>query len=90
MAGVEEFEDLLTIQQVGSILGVDEDTVRWWLRTNQLAGYKIGKIWRIPKAVVQQLLEAARNTPGPGSLVTRLKGKGKTLESESLAPGSMG
>lgn len=38
---------LLTIQDVAAHLQVSSHTVRRWLRTGELRGYKIGRGWRV-------------------------------------------
>jgi excisionase family DNA binding protein len=58
---MEEFEELLTVEEAAHALRVDEDTVRLWLRTDQLPGYKLGKSWRIPRSSLLDFLRQSRN-----------------------------
>jgi excisionase family DNA binding protein len=47
--------EYLTCKQLAVIFSVREITVREWLRRGRLAGVKIGKAWRIPRAVIEKL-----------------------------------
>ena len=50
--------DLLTVPDVASRLRVSEETVRSWLRKNELSGYNFGGRtgWRVPATEVERLL----------------------------------
>lgn len=50
-------ERYLTVEQAAEVLQVHPDTVRQWLRGSQLAGRKIGRIWRIPESEIRKLLQ---------------------------------
>ncbi len=39
--------EYLTIPEVAEKLGVNGETVRHWLKSKQLGGFKAGKQWRI-------------------------------------------
>lgn len=52
-------ERYLTVEQAAEVLQVHPDTVRQWLRGSQLAGRKIGRIWRIPESGLANLLQPA-------------------------------
>lgn len=49
---------LLTVADVALRLKVSQETVREWLRTDQLTGYNLGGQagWRIPVAEIDRLL----------------------------------
>lgn len=53
-------DELLTVPQIALRLKVTEETVRQWLRTNQIHGYNFGGRtgWRIPASEVGTLLSA--------------------------------
>ena len=55
-----ETGEFLTVPDVASRLKVSRETVREWLRTEQLAGYNLrGRAgWRISTAEVDRLLNA--------------------------------
>ncbi len=48
-------ERFLTVEQVAQTLQVHLDTVRHWLRTGQLKGSKIGRVWRVPESELHKL-----------------------------------
>jgi len=50
--------ELLTVLDVAARLKVTEETVRWWLRKNELNGYNFGGRtgWRIPESEIERLL----------------------------------
>lgn len=59
--------ELLTVPDVASRLKVSEETVRGWLRRNELHGYNFGGRtgWRIPESEIERLLnlKAGKRTP---------------------------
>lgn len=54
------FEDLLTVEEAAHALRIDEDTVRNWLRTGQISGYKLGRSWRISRSDLKAFLVASK------------------------------
>lgn len=50
--------ELLTVPDVATRLKVTEETVRGWLRRNELHGYNFGGRtgWRIPESEIERLL----------------------------------
>lgn len=50
---------LLTVAQAAAALGVSEMTVYRALRSRELAGIKIGGTYRVPRAFVERMLDAA-------------------------------
>jgi excisionase family DNA binding protein len=55
-----ETGEFLTVPDVASRLKVSKETVREWLRTEQLTGYNLGGRagWRVSAAEVERLLSA--------------------------------
>jgi excisionase family DNA binding protein len=55
-------DDLLTVADIAARLRVSAETVREWLRTDQLRGYNFGGRtgWRIPTSEVDQFLVRKR------------------------------
>lgn len=51
-------EELLTVEEAATRLKVDVETVRRWLRSGQLSGVKIGRLWRIPSNALLALTTA--------------------------------
>ena len=48
-------EELLTVEEAAARLKVDVETVRRWLRSGQLRGLKLGRMWRIPESALTAL-----------------------------------
>jgi PTS system nitrogen regulatory IIA component len=48
--------EVLTIDEVAKFLRVSPDTIYRLASRGELAGRKIGRIWRIPKSAVEQYL----------------------------------
>lgn len=40
-------EKFLTVEEAARVLQVNADTVRRWLRSGELTGRKLGRVWRI-------------------------------------------
>lgn len=57
--------DLLTPAQIAERLQVNEITVHRWLRSGDLRGIKIGRIWRVKEGDLTAFLEQ-RTTGGKG------------------------
>lgn len=50
-----KIEDKLhTVREVAAIFGVDEQTVRIWLRDKKLVGLKVNSNWRVTKQAMQE------------------------------------
>lgn len=55
-------EKLLTPEQAAEYLNLPVSTVRKWLRQGKIKGVKLGRLWRIPAEVLQNL--GQKNSPG--------------------------
>jgi excisionase family DNA binding protein len=62
-------DDLLTVEDVAHRLRVSDETVRQWLRTEQLSGYNFGGRtgWRIPASEVERLLASKAGKRRPSA-----------------------
>jgi excisionase family DNA binding protein len=49
-----KLEKLHTVEEVASILNVQTNTIRIWLRKGTLKGVKLGKYWRIKESQLQE------------------------------------
>lgn len=68
---------MLTVNDICSILKVSEETVRRWLRSNELSGKKIGNSYKIRE---EDLKDYLLKKGGPNSQLVRLmEGKGVEL-----------
>lgn len=50
----------LTVEQVAELFGRSPVTVKRWLQSHQLRGYKLGGEWRVPRGAVREFQEAQR------------------------------
>jgi len=58
--------DLLTTKQVAKMLSVNHETVRRWITTGQLKGYKIGSLRNSPYRIKQDDLALFASGLGAG------------------------
>ena len=58
-------EEVYTVEEVAAILRVPADTIRRLIYRGQLPALRLGRVYRVPKRVVAQLLDqpARSNTP---------------------------
>jgi excisionase family DNA binding protein len=63
---------LLTAVQVGDLLGIDQSTVYRMAADGRLPAVKVGRQWRFPAGVVQDLLGDSRE--GPSAAAVRPRG----------------
>jgi excisionase family DNA binding protein len=63
-AGGDSLPDL-TVEEVGRELNRSPSTIRGWLGSGKLRGYRMnGREWRVPRAAVREYLEGQRNGGG--------------------------
>jgi excisionase family DNA binding protein len=62
---------LLTAVQVGDLLGIDQSTVYRMAADGRLPAVKVGRQWRFPAGVVQDLLGGSREGPSSGAARSR-------------------
>ena len=53
-------QDLIEVEAVAEILHVTVDTVRAYIRNNQLPAYKVGRGYLVDRAEVYKFLQARR------------------------------
>lgn len=61
-------EQLLTVSQAAEELGLDEATVRWHIRNENLEALRVGKSWVILRSALERFREKfadSRSKPGP-------------------------
>lgn len=52
----EQSERLLTPEEAAGLLSISPKTLRDWLRSGKLEGFKVGKQWRVPSTGLSELL----------------------------------
>lgn len=82
-------EEYLTSEEVAAILKIKPLTVREMFRTQRLRGFKIGKEWRITKAVFDEDLESMQRATASPPPAKRAKKKPVT-KTEAPVPEASG
>lgn len=52
----EEYDELITIDDLCNILYIGRNTAYRLLKSNTLQAFKIGRIWKIPKKSVEEYI----------------------------------
>ncbi len=53
---LEEYADILTVDEAGEALRIGSNAMYELLNSGQLKGFRNGRVWRIPKAAVQEYI----------------------------------
>jgi excisionase family DNA binding protein len=56
--------ELLSVEEVAAQLHVKPRTVMDWLRVGKLAGYKIGRLWRVDPTALEAFLSQHKWSAG--------------------------
>ena len=51
---MEEYPDVLTAEEASEVLRVSCGSLYCLLKSGKLKGFRYGKVWRIPKAAIQE------------------------------------
>ena len=54
---LEQFNDVLTIEEVCSILMIGRNRAYEILKNGALKGFQMGRVWKIPKIAVEEYLK---------------------------------
>lgn len=61
-------EEVYTVEEVAAIFRVPVDTIRRLIQRGQLPALRLGRVYRVPKRVVAQLLEQPATSYAPEDL----------------------
>lgn len=53
---LKDYEDILTVSDVAQILYIGKNRVYELLDNGDLKGFRIGRIWKIPKEAIQEYI----------------------------------
>lgn len=53
---LEEYEDIITAEELSIILKIGKNRSYELLRTGEIKGFRLGKPWKIPKIAVEEYL----------------------------------
>ncbi|MDW7729699.1 MAG: helix-turn-helix domain-containing protein [Bacillota bacterium] len=59
--------EYLTVEEAAAILKVRENTVRDWLKSGKLKGFKVGRVWRLTEEAIAEFVESEGGKDGPVS-----------------------
>ena len=58
---LEEYTDILTTEEACEVLRIGYNAIYELLNSGKLKGYRNGRVWRIPKAAVQEYILTRSN-----------------------------
>lgn len=51
-----EYEELITLEELQTILSIGKNTAYDLLRTKKIKAFRIGRVWKIPKKSVEEYI----------------------------------
>lgn len=58
-----DVDEYLTPEEAAALLKIHEQTLRRFLREGKIKAFFIGRVWRIPRASIEEWLETMSNQP---------------------------
>lgn len=58
LMNTETYEDLITIEELCEILSIGKNTAYRLLNTKEISAFRIGRIWKIPRASVSSYIKS--------------------------------
>lgn len=55
---IEAYEDLITLEELCEILSIGKNTAYRLLNTKEFSAFRIGRIWKIPRASVTTYIKS--------------------------------
>ena len=52
----EEYEELITVNEMQQLLGIGQNTAYRLLRENKIKCFRIGRMWKIPKKSIEEFI----------------------------------
>lgn len=53
---LSQYEDIMSVWDVAEVLFIGKNRVYELLESNQLKGFRIGRVWKIPKEAVKEFI----------------------------------
>lgn len=53
---LNQYEDIMSVWDVADVLFIGKNRVYELLESNQLKGFRIGRVWKIPKEAVKEFI----------------------------------
>ncbi len=60
---LEQYQDIMTIYDVAETLCVGKNRVYELLEKKELKGFRIGRVWKIPKEALKEYILSRSNLP---------------------------
>lgn len=54
---LNQYEDIITVEELCEILKIGKNRVYELLQTNQIRAFRLGRNWKVPKVSVERYLE---------------------------------
>lgn len=62
---LNQYNDILTIEELCEVLMIGRNQAYKLLNSQELQGFRIGKVWKIPKISVEKYILEQSTTPKP-------------------------
>lgn len=53
---LNQYSDIMSVPDVAEVLSIGKNRVYELLENNAIKGFKIGRVWKIPKAAIQEYI----------------------------------
>ena len=53
---LNQYSDIMSVPDVAEVLSIGKNRVYELLENNAIKGFRIGRVWKIPKAAVQEYI----------------------------------
>lgn len=53
---LNQYSDILSVPDVAEVLSIGKNRVYELLENNAIKGFRIGRVWKIPKAAIQEYI----------------------------------
>lgn len=61
---LNQYEDIMSVWDVADVLFIGKNRVYELLESNQLKGFRIGRVWKIPKEAVKEFIISQSHLSG--------------------------
>jgi len=73
-----QYQDILTILELCEILMIGRNRAYELLQTGAIKGFKIGRVWKIPRESVEEFIHTSRSFPISSQPVSENKSRSKS------------
>ncbi len=58
---LNQYSDIMSVPDVAEVLSIGKNRVYELLENNAIKGFRIGRVWKIPKAAIQEYIVEQSN-----------------------------